>query len=320
MALGRTNLRLVLAIGAAGSLLGGARKLGIDHSTAFRRLNALEKELGVRLFERARDGYAPTPAGEAMIAAAARVDEEIVGLERKLAGTDLRPSGVVRVTTTDTGVNLLTPIFAAFRTAHPQIALEVAIANPFFTLSRRDADVAIRPSVEVPEDLIARRIASVATALYAAPRYLASHSRRALAEHDWIGPDDSLSHLGSARWMGREIPPERVAYRANSLVALQAAARAGLGVAPLPCYAGDDDPGLVRVKGTVADMAATLWVLIHPDLRRAARIRAFVDFIVPELVRLRPLLEGRAGKRRASRTARAGTRAERGRPRPAFRA
>lgn len=285
------------AIGEAGTLLGGARRLGIDHSTAFRRLNALEKELGVRLFERARDGYAPTPAGEAMIAAAARVDEEIVGLERRLAGADLRPSGVVRVTTTDTGVDLLTPLFAAFRAAHPQIALEVAIANAFFTLSRRDADVAIRPSVDVPEDVIAHRIAGVATALYGAPAYLAAHARVPLAEHAWIGPDDSLSHLGSARWLRENVAPERVAYRANSLVALQAAVRTGLGVAPLPCYLGDPDPQLVRVKGPVAAMATTLWVLIHPDLRRTARIRAFVDFMVPALQRLRPLLEGRAAKR-----------------------
>jgi DNA-binding transcriptional LysR family regulator len=164
----------------------------------------------------------------------------------------------------------------------------------FFTHTRRDADVAIRPSVNVPEELIAHRIAVVATALYAAPGYLAAHSRRGLAVHAWLGPDDSLPHLGSARWMQREIPPERVAYRANSLVALQAAARVGLGVAPLPCYLGDSDPGLVRVEGPIADMAATLWVLIHPDLRRVGRIRAFVDFIVPELKSLRPLLEGRA--------------------------
>jgi DNA-binding transcriptional LysR family regulator len=232
-----------------------------------------------------------------MIAAAARVDEEIVGLERRLAGADLRPSGMVRVTTTDTGVDLLTPLFAAFRAAHPQIALEVAIANQFFALSRRDADVAIRPSADVPEDVIAHRIAGVATALYCAPAYLAAHARCALAEHAWIGPDDSLSHLGSARWLREQVAPERVAYRANSLLALQAAARAGLGVAPLPCYLGDPDPQLVRVKGPTAAMATTLWVLIHPDLRRTARIRAFVDFIVPKLQRLRPLLEGRAGKR-----------------------
>jgi DNA-binding transcriptional LysR family regulator len=292
-AIGRTDLRLVLAIGKAGTLLGGAHALGIDHSTAFRRLNALERKLGVRLFERSRDGYVPTAAGEATIAAAGRVDEELVALERKLAGSDLRPSGLVRVTITDTGIDLLTPIFAAFRAAHPQIALEVAIANQFFTLSRRDADVAIRPSAEAPEDLIAHRIAEVATAIYAAPSYLAASGRRALSEHDWLGPDDSLAHLGSARWLRSGIAPERVVYRASSLVALQAAARAGVGVAPLPCYSGDRDPALVRVRGPIPAMAATLWVLIHPDLRRVVRIRAFVGCTVRELARLRSLIEGR---------------------------
>jgi DNA-binding transcriptional LysR family regulator len=298
MPLGRTDLRLVLAIGKAGTLLGGARSLGIDHSTAFRRLNAIERKLGVRLFERAREGYVPTAAGEATIAAAGRVDEEIVALERKLAGADLRPSGVVRVTLTDTGIDLLTPVFAEFQKAHPQIALEVAIANQFFTLSRRDADVAIRPSVAAPEDLIAHRIAEVATAIYAAPSYLAASKRRALSEHLWAGPDESLAHLGSARWLASEIASERVVYRANSLVALQAAARAGVGVAPLPCYLGDRDPALVRVRGPVPAMAATMWVLIHPDLRRVVRIRAFVDFVLPALARMRALMEGRSRKAR----------------------
>jgi DNA-binding transcriptional LysR family regulator len=306
MPLGRTDLRLVLAIGEAGTLLGGARTLGIDHSTAFRRLNAIERKLGVRLFERARDGYVPTAAGEATIAAAGRVDEEIVALERKLAGADLSPSGSVRVTITDTGIELLTPAFAAFRAAHPQIALEVAVANQFFSLSRRDADVAIRPSTEAPEDLIAHRISEVATALYAAPSYIASRGRRALAEHDWLGPDESLMHLGSSRWLRKEIAPERVIYRANSLVALQAAARAGAGVAPLPCYIGDRDPALVRIRGPIAAMAATLWVLIHPDLRRVVRIRVFVDFVVQDLMRQRALIEGRLPRKdiRSARKAR----------------
>src|SRR5690606_4116571 len=113
------------------------------------------------------------------------------------------------------------------------------------------------------EDLVAHRIAGVATAIYAAPSYLAASGRRALAEHAWIGPDESLAHLRSARWLRNEIAPERLVYRANSLVALQAAARAGLGVAPLPCYAGDRDAALVRVRGPVPAMASALWVLIH---------------------------------------------------------
>jgi DNA-binding transcriptional LysR family regulator len=177
MPLERRDLQLVRAIGEAGTLLGGARKLGIDHSTAFRRLNALEAQLGVRLFIRARDGYAPTAAGEAMIDVAAQVDADIVALERRLAGADLRPSGTVRVTITDTSIGLLTPVFAAFREAEPDIDLEVAIANQFFVLSKREADVAIRPSVDVPENLVARRIATVATAVYASLRHAARASR-----------------------------------------------------------------------------------------------------------------------------------------------
>lgn len=296
MAIGRTDLRLVLAIGTARTLLGGARRLGIDHSTAFRRLNALEHRLGVRLFERSRDGYVPTPAGEAMLATAALVDEELVALERRLVGADLRPRGTVRVTITDTGVPLLSPLFARFRKAQPEIALEVAVANAFFTLSRRDADVAIRPSAEAPDDLVAHRTATVATAPYAAKAYLKSRRGTPLEEHDWVGPDDSLSHLGSAQWLREHVAPERVGYRASSLVALQAAARDGIGAALLPCYLGDADSSLERLAPPLPELAVTLWVLLHPDLTRTARIRAFVDFIVPELERLRPLLEGRARK------------------------
>lgn len=304
MNLERRDLRLVLAIGDAGTLLGGARALGIDHSTAFRRLNSLEERLGVRLFVRARDGYAPTAAGEAMIEVAREVDADIAGLERKLAGADLRPSGTVRVTITDTAIDLLTPVFVAFRRSQPAIDLEVAVANQFFALSRREADVAIRPSADVPEELVARRVATVATAPYASPEYLASHTGRDLAAHDWLAPDDSLWHLGSAQWLRRNVPPERIVFRASSLVALQAAARAGLGVAPLPCFLGDVDPALTRLRAPFDEMATSLWVLIHPDLRRAARIRAFVEFVAAALEERRPLIEGRGAPARTARRTR----------------
>ena len=137
------DLRLVFAIGAAGTLSGGARRIGIDHSTAFRRLGALEGRLGVRLFDRARDGYAATPAGEAIIREAARFDDVVNALERRLAGEDLRPSGTVRVTTTDTLVDVLAPEMARFRTTHPEITIELVVANAFLSLTRRDADIAL---------------------------------------------------------------------------------------------------------------------------------------------------------------------------------
>jgi DNA-binding transcriptional LysR family regulator len=287
------DLRLIRAVSDAGTLTGAASRLGIDHSTAFRRLGAIERRLGAHLFERARDGYTPTPAGETAAAAAQRILEDLADTERRLAGEDLRPSGIVRVTTTDTLLGLVSPIFAALRAASPEIVVELVVANSFFTLTRRDADIAIRPSATAPENLAGRRIARLATAPYAAPAYLARRNSRAgLAADEWIGFEDSLGHLGSARWLEENIAPDRIVHRANSLLALQSAARAGMGVAALPCYLGDPDPALRRVHPPLPAMEASLWLLTHPDLRRVARIRAVLDFVADRLGQRRALIEG----------------------------
>jgi DNA-binding transcriptional LysR family regulator len=270
----------------------------VDHSTAFRRLGALESRLGTRLFERARDGYAATPAGEAAVTVASRLDQDLSDLERRLAGEDLRPSGVVRVATTDTLIALLTPIVAALRAAQPGIVLEIVVANAFFTLTRRDADIAIRPAATVPEGLVARRIASVETAIYATASCLDRNPAPDLVQCDWLGVDDSLAHLGAAQWLENTIPPERIVYRANSLLALQEAARAGIGLAALPCFMADTDPLLRRVQPPRPQMAASLWLITHPDLRRAARIRTVLDFMAASLGKHRALLEGRAYRNR----------------------
>jgi DNA-binding transcriptional LysR family regulator len=295
------DLRLVLAVARAGSLVGAARSLGISHPTVFRRVNRIEGRLGVRLFERARDGYALTAAGEELTTLAGRMDGEIAALERRLAGRDLRPAGSVRVTTTDTLLlGLLTPLFAAFRRRHPEITLEVAAANSFFNLSRREADVAIRPSRDPPDPLVGRKIADIATAVYR-PRRSPELADDDLARRDWVIPDDSLSHLPIARWLADRRLEGRAVYRANSLVALLDAARNGLGLVVLPCYVGDREPAVARVGAPREELRSELWLLTHPDLRRVARIRAFLDAMAELLQPLRPLFEGRpvAGPRRA---------------------
>ncbi|MPZ40519.1 MAG: LysR family transcriptional regulator [Rhizobiales bacterium] len=289
------DLKLVFAIGTAGTLSGGARRLGIDHSTAFRRLGALEARLGVRLFDRARDGYAATPAGEAIIREAARFDGVVEALERKLAGEDLRPSGTVRVTTTDTLLGVLAPELARFRTTHPGITVDLVVANAFLSLTKRDADVAIRPAAEVPENLTGRRLAGIATALYAGHDFRLA-DRRSLANENWIGLDETLSHLGSARWMAAEVAPERIVARADTLMAAHALAREGVGIAALPCYLADPDPRLKRLSPPIDAMSSSIWLLTHPDLKRVARIRAFLDFIATALTAHRRAFEGRPVK------------------------
>jgi DNA-binding transcriptional LysR family regulator len=285
------DLRFVLAIERAGSLSAGARRLGIDHSTAFRRMNAIESRLGVRLFERARSGYAPTEAGEAAALLAGEIEARVDDLTRRLAGADLSPSGTVRLTTTDTLAPVLAPMLAGFRRLHPGIIVELIVANGFFTLTRRDAEIALRPAAAAPDGLVARRVGEVATAFYEA-RGSSRPESRLLAELDWLAPEDSLSHLASSRWLARMVPPERIVARADSLAALALLCRAGLGVAPLPCIVGDHDPGLQRLGPPDPGLVTGLWLVTHPDLRQVRRIRTLLDHLAEELRRLRPALAG----------------------------
>lgn len=302
-ALGWDDYRVVLTIGRAGSLNGAAKTLAISHPTVFRRINAIERALGVRLFDRARDGYAPTPAGEDVIAVALDLEARIDTLERQLAGRDARPTGTVRIATTDTLLfGPLPPLIAAFRARNPEIVLEFAAGNSLANLSRREADVALRPSGDPPENLVGRKLARVAFAVYRA-----RSQRRADPETDaWVVPDDSLSHLRMARWLAERGYDRRASLRANGLVALRDAAAHGMGLAVLPCYLGDLSPALARVGEPIAELDNELWLLTHPDLRRVARVRVVLDALRDALVARRDLFEGRAAAAQSRNRSRAG--------------
>ena len=165
------DIRLVKAIADAKGLAGAAARLGVNHSTVFRRLGQLETLLGVTLFERHRAGYALTGAGEEMAALAGRIEDDVTALGRRLAGRQPLPAGELRVTTSDTLLTyLLTPLFADFQRQCPDVRLDVVVGNQALNLSKRDADVAIRASDHPPETLVGRRVARIAWALYGSAR------------------------------------------------------------------------------------------------------------------------------------------------------
>ena len=295
-----SDLGSFLAIARAGSLQGAARTLGVNHSTVFRRLNALEARLKVRLFDRSPRGYALTIAGETMLASAARVEDEILGLERRLLGGDVRLAGALRVTTTDTLVHgLLGPHLRAFQAAYPAIELELVTGNAFFDLSKREADVALRPSRHPGDAMVGRKLGEIAVAVYGARDYLAARGRpsasAALDGHALITGDASLGHLPATRWLAERTPPGATVLRCNSWLSQLAAARAGLGLAALPCFLADAAPELIRIMPPESALAGELWLLTHPDLRRTARVRAFMETLARGLRRERSRLEGRAG-------------------------
>jgi DNA-binding transcriptional LysR family regulator len=288
------DFRYVKAIADTRSLSGAAQDLSVNHSTVFRRLAQIEKQLGSRLFERSRGGYALTPCGEEMVRLAERMGEDIVAFERQVTGHDLRPSGELRVTTNDTAlIYLMTQVFAGFRRAYPEISLDVVVANRALNLSKRDADVAIRATDRPPDTLIGRRAASIAWAVFAASAKArenfdpASEGR----DVDWIGFGDNLTNLKAARWLKEHAAPTRIVYRINTVLGLAEATAAGIGYALLPCFIGSSTPGLTRLTAPL-DIAEGLWLLTHSDLRATARVRAFMDFAAAEIAKRRKELEG----------------------------
>ncbi len=291
------DFRLVKAISETRSLAGAAEALGVNHSTIFRRLGMLESQLGARLFERARSGYVPTATGEEIVRLAERMGEDIVAMERRITGQDLRPSGELRVTTNDTLlVHLLTPVLASFRDAFPDIRLEVMVSNQSLSLSKRDADVAIRASDRPGETLVGRRIASIAWGVYGRvdgldgqPFALADMRR-----HNWVGFAEPIAGIKASKWLRERAGEERIVYRVNTLLGLAEAAAAGIGLAVLPCFIGASTPGLARLAGPESEMESGLWLLTHPDIKQTARVRCFMDHMGRELVKRRGLIEGKS--------------------------
>lgn len=269
------DVRLIDAIARAGSLPAAAARLGVHHSTAFRRLGQIEALIGCPLFERRRAGYVPTPAGEEMASLAARVEADITAVTRRLSGQVPLPSGEVRLATSDLLLtDLLLPMLAGLRAAHSAIRLDIVTGNAAANLSRRDADVAVRASDAPPETLVGRRVARIAWALYGA----AGAGQRA-GETPWVLPGEALAGVRALRQAARQVPPERVAGQFDSMAGLAGAVQAGLGIGYLPCFAGDARPGLERLSDPRPELAGTLWLLTHPDLRQTPRIRAVMDHL-----------------------------------------
>lgn len=290
------DFALVLAIASSGSLSGASRALGVSHATVFRRLGDVEQRLGVTLFERSRTGYRPTLAGEELADTARIMDEAALAAERKVAGRDLEPFGEIWTTTTDSLLmGLLAPLFTEFRERYPGIVLDVAVSNQLFNLTRREADVAIRPSNRPPENLIGRPLTPIGQAVYA-HRSLGlppGSPMEALASQPWIGAGPRLQDSAVDQWMSSNGLKEACVYRVDTLVSILSAVRSRMGLAVMPCYLADEDPDIVQLTDPIPELEYGLWFLMHPDLRGVVRIHALMDFLTEAVRAQQERLAGR---------------------------
>jgi DNA-binding transcriptional LysR family regulator len=296
-ALSWDEFRLVKAIADSRSLSGAAALLGLNPSTVFRRLGALEETVGAPLFERSRTGYDPTAAGDEMVALANQMADSIVEFERRVVGRDVKPTGRLRVTTLEAiGQQFMPSILAQFQAQNPGIVIDLILSERGLNLSRREADVAIRVTNDPPETLIGRRICTVRWAVYCRRDLADRMGCRSLEATPFVGFADDFGPSSARKWIDANVRPERLAARVNSTHAMLEMAVHGLGATPLPCYLGEQDPRLARHGPMLREWDQGLWILTHADLRRSARVRAFMDFAGAEMAKHRRTIEGAEGE------------------------
>ncbi|MDH3913487.1 MAG: LysR family transcriptional regulator [Rhodospirillales bacterium] len=279
------DLRFVLAVARTRSLAGAARRLGVNDTTVARRIAQAEQRLGAHLFERNLGILHPTEAGAAVVAGAERVELEVQALESAVSGADGLAAGSVRVTSVPIMVNrVLVPALPRLLRNHPQLRVELIAEPRDLSLTKREADIALRLARPRTEGrAIARRIGQLDFAVY-------EPSRKGTEPLPWITYDDTMADLPQGRWIAerairdRQAPPQ---VMVNDAEAIFQSVKAGLGRSLLPTFVGDREPGLARHSDAPAPLSRELWLMVHPELRELARIRVVMDWLVSVIDQIR---------------------------------
>lgn len=283
------DLRLFLAVARTGSISGAAKQLGVQHSTVSRRIRHFEETLGARLIERKTGRYELTQAGENVKEASGRIEQEVLGVDGALLGKDTQQVGPLKVAALNNmASSVLMPMFASFSRERPQVELHVIVSNIDASLSQREADVAIRLTNTPTDTLIGKRIVTVASCIYGSRSYL-EELREQGGEPKWMGVNCCGFHK---TWTKQLAAKQSHNFYSDDTLLTHAALREGMGISILPCFMGDADPLLERYGDPDPALNLGLWVLIHPDLKRTARVLAFRDYMVQAINEKKALFEG----------------------------
>ncbi|MDH5573722.1 MAG: LysR family transcriptional regulator [Gammaproteobacteria bacterium] len=283
------DLRLFLAVARSGSISGAAKQLGVQHSTVSRRMRQFEDTLGARLLERKKGGYELTPAGENVKQSATKMECEVLGVDGTLLGKDTSLIGDLRITAINNmASSILMPMFASFSKMHPRIELHIIVSNSDASLSQREADIALRLTNSPTDTLIGQRIVTVASTVYGSRQYL-EQLRQQGNDPRWIGVECCGFHKA---WTKQSCGEHQQYFYSDDTLLTQAAIREHLGVSYLPCFMGDVDPLLERFCDPDPVHNLGLWVLLHSDLKRSAKVLAFREHIVNTINAKRDVFEG----------------------------
>ncbi len=284
--LSAADLAIVLALVRGGTLAGAGERLGVDASTVFRSLQRVERGLGQALFARSRSGYRASELAQSLADQAERVE---AALEFARSAAQLAPdqvSGTVRITTTDTLLHgLVAPALKSLHARHPLLAYELHTGNELVSLTRRDADIAVRATKRPPQHLVGRHVGPIRAALYAQRK--GSITRYADVEAGkaaWIAPDDALPEHASVVWRKRHFPKAVPGYRVGSILTVLELVALGLGVGIVPTFLARSRPELLALTQPLDECQTELWLLTHPESRHLRRVSAVYSHLSQALL------------------------------------
>lgn len=286
--LGWDDFQVILMVAHIGQLSKAAEALAMSHVTLLRKLSSIETRLKTRLFDRLRGHYTPTSAGDELIQAAQAMAPLARDAEMKVLGQDLRPSGHVRITAAGIVVShLLPPVLGQFAAAFPEVTLEFLTSRNHLSLSRREADVALRVSDTVPDWLVGRKLADLDFKIYGLRRKGLQPSIRpfgALAQQKrWVAFESDARDLKFDRWLQDNVPDASVVVRVDSFEHALAMLRGGIGIALLPAFLEQVCPELIALSEAIPELRTPLWLITHKELRKAMRIKVVMQAIGPAL-------------------------------------
>ena len=268
------DLEVVLGMVRTGTLAAAGERLGVDASTVFRALNRIERGLGQALFKRSRAGYLATELAQALADRAEQVEAALESARTAAQALPDQAWGTVRITTTDTILHgLVAPALKDLHQRQPALAYELHTGNEIASLTRRDADIAVRATKRPPQHLVGKHIGPIRVALYAAKaaavrRYAQVEAGKAV----WIGPDDALPEHPSVVWRKRHFPRVVPAYSAGSILTVMELVALGVGVGILPLFLAQPRKDLRQITEVLDEAQTELWLLTHPESRHLRRV------------------------------------------------
>lgn len=281
------DLDVVLALARGGTLAAAGERLGVDASTVFRTLQRLERGLGRRLFERSRSGYQASELGQALAERAEQMEAAIEAARSDVASAPAAVSGRVRLTTTDTILHgLVAPALDGLQRAHPLLQFDLHVGNELTSLTRRDADIAVRATKRPPPHLVGRLLGPIRVVMVTAARRGAGCELADVeaGRVDWIAPDDALPEHPTVRWRQRHFPKAVPRWRVHSILSVAELAALGLGVGLVPRFLAERRADLRLLTPPLDDADTPLWLLTHPESRHLRRVAVTYAHLAAHLV------------------------------------